>query len=161
MTKHTNFQLYKVHPDRVNLTIDNRFINKRVRLFTHQTMCQEEKIIFTSFTFLHHFTSRLQNSCLTTFFKKIQNQSLEVQKQSPEVFFKKDKKGIFKNFTNLTGKHLWWSLFCSNIKLQALSLQVFLERASNMSAFLLTFKNTYFEEHLQATASGGLEKSCS
>ena len=107
VTKHTNFQLYKVHPDRVNLTIDNRFINKRVRLFTHQTMCQEEKIIFTSFTFLHHFTSRLQNSCLTTFFKKIQNQSLEVQKQSPEVFYKKDKKGIFKNFTNLTGKHLW------------------------------------------------------
>ena len=109
-----------------------------------------------------YIMTRLENSCLTTFFKKKkQNQPLQVQKQSPEVFYKKDKKGIFKNFTNLTGKHLWWSLFCSNIKLQALSLQVFLERASNMSAFLLTFKNTYFEEHLQATASGGLEKSCS
>ena len=77
--------------------------------------------------------TRLQNSFLITFFKKIQKQPLEVQKQSPEVFYKK---GFFKNFINLTGKHLCWSLFCSNIKLQALNLQVFLKRASNMSAFL-------------------------
>ena len=28
-----------------NLTIDDKFMNKRVRLFIHQTMCQEEKII--------------------------------------------------------------------------------------------------------------------
>ena len=37
-----------------------------------------------------------------------------VQKQPPEVFFKK---GVLKNFANLTGKHLCWSLFL--IKLQA------------------------------------------
>ena len=96
VTKHINFQLYKVHPDKVNLTIDSRFINKRVRLFIRQTMCEEEKIIFNIIT-------RLQNSCLITFFKKIQKQPLEVQKQSPEVFYKK---GFFKNFINLTGKHL-------------------------------------------------------
>ena len=109
-----------------------------------------------------YIMTRLQNNCLTTFFlKKIQNQPLEVQKQSPEVFYKKDKKCIFKNFTNLTGKRLCWSLFCSNINLQTLSLQVFLERASNISAFLWTFKNTCFKEHLQATVSGGLEKSWS
>ena len=29
-------------------TIDGKFINKRVRLFIHQTMCREEKITFTS-----------------------------------------------------------------------------------------------------------------
>ena len=31
-----------------NLTIDDKFINKRVRLFIHQTMCREEKIISMS-----------------------------------------------------------------------------------------------------------------
>ena len=33
------------------------------------------------------------------------------------------KKGVFKNFTNLTGKHLSWSLFF--IKLQGLDLQLY------------------------------------
>ena len=31
-----------------NLTIDDKFINKRVRLFIHQTLCREEKNISTS-----------------------------------------------------------------------------------------------------------------
>ena len=31
-----------------NLTIDDKFINKRVRLFIHETMCREEKITITS-----------------------------------------------------------------------------------------------------------------
>ena len=39
--KHANFQLYRVHPDGKpcleNLTIDDKFINKRVQLFVHQT----------------------------------------------------------------------------------------------------------------------------
>ena len=40
--------------------------------------------------------TRLQNSFLTTFFfKKLQNQPLEVQKQSPEVFYKKKIKKVF------------------------------------------------------------------
>ena len=37
-----------------------------------------------------------------------------VQKQPPEVFFKK---GVLKNFANLTEKHLCWSLFL--IKMEA------------------------------------------
>ena len=37
-----------------------------------------------------------------------------VQKQPPEVFFKKD---VLKNFANLTEKHLCWSLFL--IKMEA------------------------------------------
>ena len=43
-----------------------------------------------------------RNSCLITL-KKTRKQPPEVQKQSPEVFYKK---GVFKNFVNLTGKHL-------------------------------------------------------
>ena len=46
MIKYANFQLHRVHPDGVeNLTIEDKFINKQVRLFIHQTMCQEEKIV--------------------------------------------------------------------------------------------------------------------
>ena len=35
-----------------------------------------------------------------------------VQKQPPEVFFKKD---VLKNFANFTGKHLCWSLFFDKV----------------------------------------------
>ena len=59
-----------------------------------------------------------------------------VQKQLPEVSFKK---GVLKNFANLTGEHLCWSLFPTSSK------DVFLRN-------LQIFKNTYFEEHLRMTA---------
>ena len=45
------------------------------------------------------------------------------------------------------------------MKLQAFSLQVFLKKDTNASAFrevCETFKNTYFEEYLQTTAFGGV-----
>ena len=35
-----------------------------------------------------------------------------VQKQPPEVFFKKN---VLKNFANFTGKHLCWSLFFNKV----------------------------------------------
>ena len=57
-----------------------------------------------------------------------------VQKQPPEVFFEK---GVLKNFVNLTGKHLYWSFY---------STQMFPCEISKI------FKNTYFEEHLRRTA---------
>ena len=58
-----------------------------------KSMCQEEKIVST----------RLRNSCLITFSKKkkIQKQSPELKKQSPEGFCKK---GVLKNFANFTEK---------------------------------------------------------
>ena len=34
--KHAYFQFYRVHPYIVNLTIDNKFIKKQVRLCIHQ-----------------------------------------------------------------------------------------------------------------------------
>ena len=55
MIKHNNFQLYRVYSDGVleDLEIDDKFVNKRVRLYIHQTMClsktcREEKIVGTS-----------------------------------------------------------------------------------------------------------------
>ena len=59
--------------DLENLTIDDDFINKRVRLFIHQTMCREEKIIK-----LHN---KVAKYLLDYFFKKIQKHPPEVQKQ--------------------------------------------------------------------------------
>ena len=80
MIKHANFQHYRVHPDRViirNLTIDGKFINKRVRLFIHQTMSlkrvEKEKILGR-----HNKVAKW----LFNYFKKI-------QKQLPEMFYKK------------------------------------------------------------------------
>ena len=50
--KDANFQLYRLHPDGVvieNLIIDDKFINKRLRLSIHQTMSlkrvEKEKIL--------------------------------------------------------------------------------------------------------------------
>ena len=46
---HTLMELFR------NLTIDDKFINKRVRLFIHQTMCREGKKYY-------YVIARLQNS---------------------------------------------------------------------------------------------------
>ena len=67
-----------------------------------------------------------------------------MQKQPPEVFCKK--KGFLKNFADFTGKHLCWSLFL--ITLQGEIVQ------HKCSEVCETFKNTYFEEYLQTSASG-------
>ena len=64
------------------------------------------------------------------------------QKQPPEVFCKK---GVLKNSTNFTGKHLCWGLFL--IKLQALGLKLFSCEICEI------FRNTYFEKRLQMIAS--------
>ena len=50
--KHGNFQLYRAHPEGViwkKLTIDDKYINKRVLIFMHQTMSLngvEKKALF-------------------------------------------------------------------------------------------------------------------
>ena len=61
------------------------------------------------------------------------------KKEPPEVFFKKS---VFKNFANVTGKQLCWSLFL--IKLTPVNL---LKRGSNTGVFLWTlriFKYSFF-----------------
>ena len=66
-----------------------------------------------------------------------------VQKQPPEVFFKKD---VLKNFANLTEKHLCWSLFLIKMEAWETPAQMFSCEISKI------FKSTYFEEHLRTTA---------
>ena len=66
------------------------------------------------------------------------------------------KNGVLKNFANFTEKHLCWSLFL--IKLQAVNLQVLYKKTPTQGLsceVCETFKSTYFQEHLQTTASGG------
>ena len=74
-----------------------------------------------------------------------------VQKQPPVVFCKK---GVLKNFSNFTGKHLCRSLFL--IKLDAFRATILFKRDSTTGVFqqnLQNFRNTYLEEHLCTTAS--------
>ena len=75
--------------------------------------------------------------------------SKEVQKEPPEVFYKK---AILKNSTIIIGKHLCWSLFSPVLE----SLQLYLKEipAQVFSCeYCGYFKNNFYTEHLQATAS--------
>ena len=67
------------------------------------------------------------------------------------MFYEKSVLKIFKKFIR---KQLCWSLFFSNVI--ALRLPTLLKRDSNTGIFriiLRNFQNTFFTEHLQATAS--------
>ena len=62
------------------------------------------------------------------------------------------KNGVLKNFINFTGKHLYWSLFLIKLQTWGLEPAAFLKRDSN-TGIKEHLKNTYFEEHLQTSAS--------
>ena len=57
----------------------------------------------------------------------------DTMKQPLEVFFKK---GVPKNFTNFTGKHLCWSIYLHSWRLATL-----LNRDSNTDTFLWNLQN--------------------
>ena len=85
-----------------NLTIDDKFINKRVRLFIHQAMCREEKGIST-----------LQQGCEISvlkinFLKNYRSSYWRCRSSHQRCSVKKC---VLKNFANFTGKHLYWSFF--------------------------------------------------
>ena len=64
------------------------------------------------------------------------------------------KKAVLKNIAIFTGIHLCWSLFL--IKLQALRPATLIKETPTQVFFCEhceVFKNTYFEKHLQTTAS--------
>ena len=84
------------------------------------------------------------------FFKKIQKQPPEVKKHPPDGFCKES---VLKTFANFMEKHLRWSLFL--IKLQAFSQPKETPTQVLSCEVSKTFKNVYFEEHLQMTASAG------
>ena len=73
------------------------------------------------------------------------------QKQSPEVFCKKD---VLRNSAKFTGKHLCQSLFFNKIADLACN---FVKKETLAQVFSCEFckisRNTFFIEHLQATAS--------
>ena len=126
-----------------NLTINNKLINKWVRLFTHQSMCQEEKIISTS----------SQGCKIVLFLKKCISSHRRCRSSHQRHSIRK---GVLKNFANFTGKYLHWSLFYEVASLQPASL---LKRDSNTSAFGWSLRNfliIYFAKYLQTTASEGV-----
>ena len=109
-----------------NLTIDDKLINKQIRLFyTSSDVSRRKNLV-------------VRHNRVAKYLKKI-------QKQSPEVFCKK---GVLKNFANFTGKHPCWNIFYNQVA--GLQPAGFLKKdsnASNTSAFLScevceTFKNT-------------------
>ena len=63
---------------------------------------------------------------------------------SSQIFFKK---GVLKNFVNVTGKHLFWSLFL--IKLQIWGLAYLLRRDSNTGAMRKKLQKHSFADILQ------------
>ena len=95
-----------------NLTIDDKFKNKRVRLFIHQ-QCVEKKKLLVRY-------NKVANSCLITFLKKYRSSRGKCKSSHRRCSVKKR---VLKDIANFTGKHLCWCLFL--IKLQAFSLQVF------------------------------------
>ena len=109
MVKYDSFQIYRVHPDRVIQKTWQLMTNLKTSEFdlSHIKQCVKKKKIF-----VRHIkvAKQLLNS---TFFKKIQKQPLEVQKQSPEMFG-----GALKNLQNFKGKQLRWSLFHDVASLQ-------------------------------------------
>ena len=66
------------------------------------------------------------------------------------------KKLVLKNFRKFTGKHLCWSIFLINE--EGLKACNFIKKRLQHRYFLLNFcdifKNNYFEEYLQTTATG-------
>ena len=76
-----------------------------------------------------------------------------MQKQPPEVFYKK---GVLRNFIKFTGKHLRQSLFL-NKKASELRPAFVFKKNALAQVFSCEFceisKNTFFTEHLWTTAS--------
>ena len=73
---------------------------------------------------------------------------MNINKQPPEVFYKK---GVLKNLAKFTGKKLCQSLFL--IKLQDNFIKKETLAQGFSCEFYEIFKNTFFTEHLQTTAS--------
>ena len=104
-------------------------------------MCREGKIISAS--------NKTADTCLITFLKKYRSSHRRCRSSNRRCSVKN---GVLKNFENFAGKPLCWSPFL--IRLQAFSLQVL--KKETLTQVLPceaceTFKNTYFEEHLQTT----------
>ena len=87
------------------------------------------------------------------FFEKFRN-FLEKQKQQPGLFCKND---VLKYFTKFTEKRLCWSLFLIRLLQASAFRTAALLKETPAQVFFCeyceTFKNMYFEEHLQGALS--------
>ena len=102
---------------------------------------------FETFINMHSNTNFLRRSSITP-----------LQKQLPEVFYRKV---VLKTFEKFTGNHQCWSLFL--IMFQNFRPAKLLKRDSKMCSYVYyqvfsyvyyeIFKTTYFEDHLRTTAS--------
>ena len=114
----------------------------------------EKEIVESWLVYLSKFSWIIQSCFWTETTKWSHNitTNTKIKKQPPEVFCKK---GFLRNFANFTGNHLCQSFFfnkipglaCNFIKKETLA-QFFSCEVSKIS------KNTFFTEHLWATASG-------
>ena len=107
-----------------NLRIDDKFMNKRIRHFIQQTMCQEEKIIRMS-------QQGSEISVQLLFLKKYRSSHRRCRRSHQRISVRK---GFLKNFENFTRKHLCWRVFFN--KVAGLQPASFLKRGSNTSVFL-------------------------
>ena len=130
---------------------NSRQIHKQTSstFYTSNQLCVDKK--------KNYVITRLRNSnrCLITFFKKKYRSSQRKYRRSHRR--SSVKKSVLKNFANFTGKHLRWRIFL--IMLQAFTLQAFYKETPTQvlsCEVWETFKNTYFEEHLKTTSSGGV-----
>ena len=80
--------------------------------------------------------------------------SAKLQKQPPEVFYKK---GVLRNFAKFTGKHLCQSLFFNKVAGLRPKDCDFVKKETLAQVFSCEFceisKNTFSTEHLGTTAS--------
>ena len=108
-----------------NLTIDDKFINKPVRLFIHNTKClkcvEKKKLL----------GRRNKDISLKTFVKWLLITFKKMQEHPPEVFYKK---AVVENLAIFTEKNLYWSLYL----------------IQNITKF---FGSTCFEENLRIAAA--------
>ena len=83
--------------------------NEKLCKIYFKKLCFENVLGFFHLFYSHHYIRYfIYSNCMDVM--RVQH----VQKQPPEVFFKKR---VLKNFANLTEKHLCWSLFL--IKMEA------------------------------------------
>ena len=107
------------------LKIDDKFINKRVRLFIHQTMYKSCEYVIT----------RLRNSCLITFLKKYRSSHRRKRSSNQRGSVKK----VFLELLQTSRESTCVGVFFN--KVAGFQSASFLKRDFNSGAFLWSFQN--------------------
>ena len=111
-----------------NLTIGNKFINRRVQLCIHCYVSRRKNY--------QYVITRLQNISLIVLKKKKYRRSHQRCRGSHQRC--SARKGVLKNFANFTGKQLCWSIVLWNCKSPACKS---FENRLQYNAVLWSFRN--------------------